>query len=317
MPNRGDGLVAVCIAPVVYLNRTRLHYWGLTHYLGINLYARVVEYDGAYDAHGPAQHQILEWWERRQLRQPSSRAVDPPAWRTHWACARLAMEEGTLNQAQADDLLRQAALEGIRKDPLGYLRRTTENLVDALAGDYRLYEYTRPGPPPADYPTDYYAGEHVPTWSPYHFNKASLISPEVARYFEAIDCFEPFGGPAIATLWNSAVHASMDSYVGVTWDERHRFWAWLTIVGAVVSLAFRPRSAWCVLFGLVFLHVGGAVAVEWPLPRYRLPFDMLLGIYPWVCVVGTGRALRHLAKRIISGSTVKAAPPPSAPSVAA
>jgi hypothetical protein len=309
------GLVALCIAPVVYLNRTRLHYWGLTHYLGINLYARVVEYDGVYDADGPAQRQILDWWERRQGRLGA--AAGPPAWRTHWACARLAMEEGGLNQARADDLLRQAALEGIRKEPLGYLRRTASNLVDALTGDYRLYEYTRPDPPPAEYPTGYYAGAHEPTWSPYHFNKASLISPEVARYYEMVDSFEPFGSPGVAALWSTVVSASMDSYFGVSWDQRHPLWAWLTVCGALMSLALRPRSGWWVLFGLVFMHVGGAVAVEWPLPRYRLPFDMLLGIYPWVCVVSTVTALRLLAKRIISGSTVKAAPPPPAMPAAA
>ncbi|HMF11854.1 MAG TPA: hypothetical protein VKE94_06090, partial [Gemmataceae bacterium] len=309
------GLVAACISPVVYLNRTRLHYWGLTHYLGINLYARVVEYDGVFDAEAPAQRQILDWWEQRQAERGAP--TSPPAWRTHWGCARLAMEEGGLNQAQADDLLRRAALEGIRKDPLGYLRRTANNLVDALAGDYRLYEYTRLDPPPVDYPTNYYAGEHVPTWSPYHFNKASLVSHDLARYYEAIDCFEPFGGPGVAARWNVIVRASMDAYFGFSWDQRHRLWAWLTVGGALMSLTLRPRSGWWVLFGLVFLHVGGAVAVEWPLPRYRLPFDTLLGIYPWLCVVGPLFILRNVATLIISGSTVKAEPPlPATPAAA-
>jgi hypothetical protein len=300
------GLVAACVAPVVYCNRTRLHYWGLTHYLGINLYARVIEYDGVYDPDAPAQRQILAWWEQRQARMVGawSPANGPtpewspdhtptPPWRSHWPCAHLVMEEGGLNLAQADDLMHRAALEGIRKDPLGYVRRTANNLVDALAGDYRLYCYTRPDPPPAEYPEDYFAAP--PTdWSPYRFNKASISSPEAARCFAAIDCYEPFGQPGVAALWERVVDASMDTYGGVTWKERLRIWAWLTIGGAITSLVLRPRLGWWLLFAMLCLHVGGAVAVEWPLPRYRIAFDMLLAVYPWLCVVWPGLLLGRL-----------------------
>jgi hypothetical protein len=308
------GLVAACVAPVIHYNRTRLHFWGLTHYLGINLYARVIEYDSSYDPNGPAQRQILAWWEQRRARM--GQAADPPAWRSHWSCAHLVMEEGGLNWAQADDLLRQAALDGIRKDPLGYARRTAKNLVDALTGDYRLYCYTQQDPPPADYPIDYFSGP-LTSWAPYYFNKASVGSPRTARCFCMIDCYEPFGPPAIAALWDRVVNASLAEYAGVHWLQRLRWWAWLTIGGALISLALRPRVGWWLLFGLLVLHIVGAVAVEWPLPRYRLPFDMLLAVYPWLCVLGPAILLRSVAKRIISASTVTDAPAqPSLPAAA-
>lgn len=306
------GLVAACIAPVIYYNRTRMHYWGLTHYLGINLYARVIEYDAVHDPAGPAQRQILAWWEQRQDRL--GEAAGPPAWRTHWSCTHLVMEEGGLNQAQADDLLRRAALEGIRLDPFGYARRTAKNLVDALAADYRLYCYTQPDPPPVEYPRDYFASPQVPNFAPYHFTKASIGSDWAARCFCMIDCYEPFGSPLIARFWESVVDASLDTYVGVPWVRRLRLWAWLVIGGALVSLLLRPRLGWWVLLGLLGLHIGGAVAVEWPLPRYRLPFDMLLAVYPWLCIGGPAALLQTVAKRVIHRSTVTATPPqPSLP----
>src|SRR5262249_36019793 len=85
-------LITTCIAPVLYCNRTRLHYWGITHYLGINLYARVIEYDGAHDPDAPAQRQILNWWEKRQARTGEAN-TDKPAWRAHWACTPLVIDE--------------------------------------------------------------------------------------------------------------------------------------------------------------------------------------------------------------------------------
>src|SRR5262245_9025578 len=92
------GLAALCVGPVIYLNRARLNFWGLTHYLGINLYARVVEFDGVYDAHAPAQRRILELWEKHQARAAES---DKPAWQSHWPCANMVMQDGGLTFPQA------------------------------------------------------------------------------------------------------------------------------------------------------------------------------------------------------------------------
>jgi hypothetical protein len=80
------------------------------------------------------------------------------------------------------------------------------------------------------------------------------------------------------------------------------------MIGALFSLFLRPRLGWWLLFLLLSLHVVGAVAVEWPLPRYRLPFDMLLAVYPWLCVVGPVMLLRSVAKRLNFSSTATAAP---------
>jgi hypothetical protein len=302
-------LIAACIAPVLFYNHKRMHYWGLTHYLGINLYARVIEYDKAYDPDAPAMRQILSWWEEKQARL--GEGTGPPAWRTHWSCTHLVMEEGGLNQAEADDLLRQVALEGIRKYPLDYAQRTAKNLVDALAADYRLQCYTNPVPPPVEYPQDYFSSPRMLEFAPYHFNKASIGSPRTARCFVAIDPYEPFGSTSAATAWSKVISASLDTYGGIRWEQRLRIWAWLVIGGALMSLFLRPRLGWWVLFGLLSLHIVGAVAVEWPLPRYRLPFDMLLTVYPWLCVVGPVMILSRARQRLISGSTATVAPPSS------
>jgi hypothetical protein len=300
-------IIAACISPVLIYNRARMHYWGLTHYLGVNLYARVIEYDKAFDPDAPAMQQILGMWEHRQARLSDNAA--PPAWRSHWSCTHLVMEEGGLNEAQADDLLRQAALEGIRKYPLDYLKRSANNLVDALAADYRLQCYTNPLPPPAEYPQDYFTSNRKADFAPYHFNKASIGSEKTARCFVSIDPYEPFGSPLASPAWSKMLAVSLDTYAGIRWEQRLRLWAWLTISGVLISLLMRPRLGWWLLFGLVGLHVVGAVAVEWPLPRYRLPFDMLLTAYPWLCGLGPMVLLSRLSRRLISGSTDTAAPP--------
>jgi hypothetical protein len=308
-------LIAACIAPVLYHNHTRMHYRGLTHYLGINLYARVIEYDKAYDPDAPAMRQILAMWYERQERLGEK--AEPPAWLSHWSCTHLVMEEGGLNQAQADDLLRQAALEGIRKCPLDYVKRTANNLVDLLAADYRLQSYVNLDPPPADYPKEYFSAGHIADFAPYHFNKASIGSAWTARCFFAVDPYEPFGSPVVTPVWDKALKASLGTYGGVRWEQRLRIWAWLAIGGTLISLFMQPRPGWWALFGLLSLHVVGAVAVEWPLPRYRLPFDMLLTVYPWLCVLVPALVLRRLAARLIFGSTATARPPPSAMPLAA
>jgi hypothetical protein len=300
-------LIAACITPVLLFNHARMHYWGLTHYLGINLYARVIEYDKAYDPDAPAMRQILSLWNERQARLGEN--AGPAAWRSHWSCTHLVMEEGGLNQAQADDLLRRAALEGIRKYPFGYVKRTANNLVDALAADYRLQCYTHPDPPPADYPKDYFSAAHVADFAPYSFNKASIGSDRTARCFVAIDPYEPFGSPPVAAAWDEVLSASLDTYCGIRWEQRLHIWPWLAGGGALISLLMRPRPGWWVLFGLLGLHVVGAVAVEWPLPRYRLPFDMLLNVYPWLCVLAPLIILRRVVQRLTFGSTATAPPP--------
>jgi hypothetical protein len=301
-------LIAVCIAPVVIYNHTRMHYWGLTHYLGINLYARVIEYDKAVDPDAPGMRRILQLWEQRQAREGES--AGPPAWRSHWSCVHLVLDETCLNQAQADDLLRQAALEGIRRYPLDYARRTAINLVDGLAADYRLQCYTNPAPPPADYPHDYFSSAPTLDFAPYHFNKASIGSTETEHSFAAVDPYEAFGSPRVSAAWSKILAASLDTYGGIRWEQRLRIWAWLTIGGALFSLLMRPRLGWWLLFGLLSLHVVGAVAVEWPLPRYRLPFDMLLTIYPWLCFLCPVLVLRRAVQRLILGSTATVAPLP-------
>ena len=65
----------------------------------------------------------------------------------------------------------------------------------------------------------------------------------------------------------------------------------------MLSLLLRPRLGWWLLFGLLALHIVGAMAVEWPLPRYRLPFDALLAVYPWLCLVAPIAIVRSAAKK--------------------
>ncbi len=307
------GLITLCLAPVVYLNRTRMHYWGLTHYLGINLYARVIEYDGVFDAEAPAQRLILQLSEQKQLHHPEA----TPAWRTHWSCTHLVMEEGGFNQAEADNLLRQAALEGIRSDQVGYLRRTLANTVVLLAADYRFYTYDCPTAPPSKYPKDYSSDVQAPLYSPYHFNKASIGRPQAERCYRMLDCFEPFGGEVVGTCWQGLVERNDAQYFGIPWDRRIRLTAWATVAGALLSLFLRRRTGWWLLFGLVGLHVVGAAAVEWPLPRYRLPFDCFLAIYPWLCLTVPLQLLRRAVNRLTDHPSRITAPiPPSLPTAA-
>jgi hypothetical protein len=297
------GLIVICVAPVLYYNRTRMHYWGMTHYLGINLYARVVDYDGVYDPEGPAQKQILSLWEKRKARENPvvDQVAGPPdakpAWRYHWSCMHLLLEDGALNWCQADDLMKQAALEGIRQDRLGYVLGTASNIVEVLGADYRLYVYTRQLPPPDDYPQEFFSSNQPPTFSPYEFNKASIRTSECSRCYSMFDCYEPFGPPGIASVWQHAIAIWEGDYFGLTYLHRLRIIAWLTISGALISLLLKPRIAWWTLFCILALHIGGAMAVEWPLPRYRLPLDPLLAVYCWLCFVCISRGIFNMLRR--------------------
>src|SRR5262249_27173365 len=183
-------LVAVCVTPAIYFNHKNERFWGLTNYLGINLYARVVDYDNVHDPDGPAMKRIMDIWEKHAAHDcPASDNAAPeetpgqPGWRYHWSCMFLLLGEGGLSRMEADRLMKSAALEGIRKDTTGYVIRTFKNLVAVLAAEQGLPRYTDPEPPPLEYPKNYFIPGRSYSLSPYRFNKASLGCAQDEAYY--------------------------------------------------------------------------------------------------------------------------------------
>jgi hypothetical protein len=136
------GVYLCCVLPWMFHNLNRFGSFSMGGNLGQNLFSRVVEYDRFIDDESTAIRDIRTTFEKdRQERRMDSAVKISHDWYNHWPTTHAYMRYHKVNEYEANRVLMQAALDGIRKYPFLYLGKTLEAIARTLASREITYLY--------------------------------------------------------------------------------------------------------------------------------------------------------------------------------
>lgn len=152
----GAAIFTAAVLPWSFHNYNIHGFFGLVSNLGQNLYSVTIEY-GFIDENSEALKDIqARWAQMQEARRKEGKPTETKyTWRNHWPAVHAYLATTGLKLWQADKVFMRAALDAIRANPWGYLRKIISNMY---LGNFQWFEYTHryvPGLKKGEAPPDF------------------------------------------------------------------------------------------------------------------------------------------------------------------